>query len=331
MAVGRDEISIDEKMKKRVVLRADASKSIGYGHFTRTLALANILREHFICFFATYKPSTYQLNEITNVCSYLPLEGNDILQYNSAFLSSLNTDDIVVLDNYFFDTNFQKTIKLKGCKLVCIDDIHTRHFYCDVLFCPDPCSIDSYSLETFTRFYGGLEWAFLRKPFLENRYTRPACNEIKNIILGIGGADPYNLTDRLINLLLDKSLNVMVLAGDTVHISKKHYKYIDRYIKVSAQEIVQLFNKADLGIFSASTICNEALAVELPIAAGYYVDNQIEFYNYLKREHFIYPLGNFLSGDLSFCLDDITNFYYKKLDINYESQAVKVKDIFLNL
>lgn len=171
----------------------------------------------------------------------------------------------------------------------------------------------------------------MRKPFLENRYTRPACNEIKNIILGIGGADPYNLTDRLINLLLDKSLNVMVLAGDTVHISKKHYKYIDRYIKASAQEIVQLFNKADLGIFSASTICNEALAVELPIAAGYYVDNQIEFYNYLKREHFIYPLGNFLSGDLSFCLDDITNFYYKKLDINYESQAVKVKDIFLNL
>ena len=55
------------------------------------------------------------------------------------------------------------------------------------------------------------------------------------------------------------------------------------------------------------------------------------FYNYLKREHFIYPLGNFLSGDLSFCLDDITNFYYKNLDINYESQAVKVKDIFLNL
>ena len=305
MAVGRDEISIDEKMKKRVVLRADASKSIGYGHFTRTLALANILREHFICFFATYKPSTYQLNEITNVCSYLPLEGNDILQYNSAFLSSLNTDDIVVLDNYFFDTNFQKTIKLKGCKLVCIDDIHTRHFYCDVLFCPDPCSIDSYSLETFTRFYGGLEWAFLRKPFLENRYTRPACNEIKNIILGIGGADPYNLTDRLINLLLDKSLNVMVLAGDTVHISKKHYKYIDRYIKASAQEIVQLFNKADLGIFSASTICNEALAVELPIAAGYYVDNQVEIYHELVKSGRALPLDDFSDERLKQRLDQV--------------------------
>ena len=75
-------------MKKRVVLRADASKSIGYGHFTRTLALANILREHFICFFATYKPSTYQLNEITSVCNYLPLEGNDKIQYDKSFLSS---------------------------------------------------------------------------------------------------------------------------------------------------------------------------------------------------------------------------------------------------
>ena len=198
-------------MKKRVVLRADASKSIGYGHFTRTLALANILREHFICFFATYKPSTYQLNEITSVCNYLPLEGNDKIQYDKSFLSSLNFDDIVVLDNYFFDTDFQKAIKLKGCKLVCIDDIHTRHFYCDILFCPDPCSVDSYSLENFTRFYGGLEWAFLRKPFLENKCIRPTCSQIKNVILGIGGADPYNLTDQLINLLLGKSLNVTLI------------------------------------------------------------------------------------------------------------------------
>lgn len=85
-------------------------------------------------FFATYKPSTYQLNEITSVCNYLPLEGNDKIQYDKSFLSSLNFDDIVVLDNYFFDTDFQKAIKLKGCKLVCIDDIHTRHFYCDILF-----------------------------------------------------------------------------------------------------------------------------------------------------------------------------------------------------
>lgn len=73
------------------------------------------------------------------------------------------------------------------------------------------------------------------------------------------------------------------------------------------------------------------MAVGLPIAAGYYVDNQIEFYNYLKKENLIYPLGNFLSGSLSFCLDDITKFSIKKLDINYKSQAVKVQDIFLSL
>lgn len=61
-------------------------------------------------FFATYKPSTYQLNEITSVCNYLPLEGNDKIQYDKSFLSSLNFDDIVVLDNYFFDTDFRKRL-----------------------------------------------------------------------------------------------------------------------------------------------------------------------------------------------------------------------------
>ena len=76
------------------------------------------------------------------------------------FLSLLNGDEIVVLDNYYYDTSFQKQIKEKGCKLICIDDIHTRHFYCDVIFCPDPCHPADYSAEPFTEIYCGMEWAF---------------------------------------------------------------------------------------------------------------------------------------------------------------------------
>ena len=40
---------------------------------------------------------------------------------------------IVVLDGYHFDTNYQTKIKQKGCKLVCIDDLHDKHFVADII------------------------------------------------------------------------------------------------------------------------------------------------------------------------------------------------------
>jgi hypothetical protein len=55
--------------KRTIVFRADGSTTIGMGHFTRTLALAEMLNEHFYCVFATRQPTEYQTSEIGKVCS----------------------------------------------------------------------------------------------------------------------------------------------------------------------------------------------------------------------------------------------------------------------
>ena len=46
---------IDDVMQK-IYFRADASATIGYGHFIRTLALADMLKDDFDCTFF-YLPS----------------------------------------------------------------------------------------------------------------------------------------------------------------------------------------------------------------------------------------------------------------------------------
>ena len=38
-------------MKQRIYFRADAGREIGYGHFIRTLALADMLKDDFDCVF----------------------------------------------------------------------------------------------------------------------------------------------------------------------------------------------------------------------------------------------------------------------------------------
>lgn len=46
--------------KRQIIFRADAGKRIGYGHFVRTLALADMLKEEFECVFVTQDPTEYQ-------------------------------------------------------------------------------------------------------------------------------------------------------------------------------------------------------------------------------------------------------------------------------
>lgn len=117
--------------KRKIFFRADAGAQIGYGHFIRTLALADMLRDDFDCTFYTQSPSTYQQREADKVCPLVSLPSDD--SKFERFLEYLIGDEIVVLDNYFYTSDYQKQIKDKGCKLVHIDDIHDRHFYADLI------------------------------------------------------------------------------------------------------------------------------------------------------------------------------------------------------
>ena len=86
-------------MMQKICFRADAGVNIGYGHFIRSLALADMLKEEFDCVFYTAEPTPYQIGELQKVCSYASLPEATKFE---AFLACLNGTEIVVLDNYFY-------------------------------------------------------------------------------------------------------------------------------------------------------------------------------------------------------------------------------------
>lgn len=266
--------------KKKIYFRADAGGTIGYGHFIRSLSVADILKDDFDVTFYTTTPSEYQKEEMAKVCKYQSLSEETKL---NDFLSQLQGDEIVVLDNYFYTTDYQRAIKDKGCKLVCIDDPHDIHYVCDVLLSHGNGIPSDFDVEPYTKLCLGKDWAMLRKPF-----RRPVdWDHLRNndIVVNFGGADPYRITELIVGLLLQLKLdyNIKVILGDKVYLSDECRRKVEVLRNLSAEQMAQLFDESAFGIFAASTVCLEAQSRGLPMIIGYYVDNQEKYYYRIKK------------------------------------------------
>ena len=285
-------------MKRRIYFRADAGKAIGYGHFIRTLALADMLKDDFDCVFVTQAPTDYQKTEVAKVCPLVELPATD--EKFTLFLNMLQGDEIVVLDNYFYDTEYQWAVKEKGCKLVCIDDMHNKHYVADAIINHSlGINISDYSIEPYTKLYLGLDYALLRKPFL-NVLCKGKIHDIKEngsltILLSFGGADKQDLTSCYLVML--KELNcvekIYVVIGDAYSGVMLEDLKVEYRKNISAEEMAFLFQLVDIAILPASTIMKEALACKTFVIGGYFVENQINSYRIFRSINAIVGIGDF--------------------------------------
>lgn len=277
--------------KRKIYFRADASASIGYGHFIRTLALADMLKDDFDCTFFTTSPSAYQIEEMGKVCKYIALTEETKFE---DFINLLNGDEIVVLDNYFFTTEYQRTIMAKGCKLVCVDDLHNRHFVSDVVLNPALLSTSEYDKEPYTKLCLGLEYALLRKPFIQQNI------DVEKVygrwLLAFGGSDFDNMTEKYLSFLQGDSRvkEVTVIIGDAYKYFEnlKNYPKASIYKNLTAEEMSIMMRQTEYAVLPSSTISIEALACGCKIANGYFVDNQIETAMMYCQEGYSVGLGD---------------------------------------
>ena len=276
-------------LKRKIFFRADASAEIGYGHFIRSLALADMLKDDFSCTFFTVHPTEYQSGELKKVCKCVALKEET---NNEVFLSMLSGNEIVVLDNYFYTTDYQTQIREKGCRLVCIDDPHGIQYNCDVLISHGFVFPTDFEAPSSSIIKTGVEWALLRKPFL--RKTNRTSNRENTIVVNFGGSDPYNVTERIVSQLLGLQLpyKIRVILGDRVFLSENCREGVEILHNLTAEQMADLFETAAIGFFSASTVCIEGLSRGLPMIVGYYIDNQEKGYQRMAAQKVISPIGD---------------------------------------
>ena len=267
---------------RKVYFRADASPTIGYGHFIRSLALADMLRSHFDCTIFTCSPTDEQVSQAEGICRLVSLSGESA--QSGQFLEMLDGTQTVVLDNYFYTSDYEKAVKDKGCSLVSIDDMHDRHFFADAVINHGFSHEDSYSREDYTRLCLGPQWALLRRPFLEARRDHSPAGKMSRVAICFGGGDPLGLSARFAEALskraeISEIRTVLGMSG-----------------KLTASQMAELFSWCDLAVVSMSSVCLEALACGAAVAAGWYVDNQKEGYDNFTARNMIYGLGYLGNG-----------------------------------
>lgn len=289
--------------KSKVVFRVDGSAQIGLGHLVRCIALAQMLCDIF---------------EITFISRDIPLQIVKNLKDNNftlyqiddelSFFSEIQQGDILVLDGYDFDIEYQKKIKSKDCKLVCIDDLHDQEFVADLIINHAPgLSVSNYRAQAYTQFALGPEYALLRPAFLnQSKIQTKTLEKNDTVLICFGGLDHKNISLISLQVVLgfERFKKIILITGasyqffDTIETIIKNDKRIVYYHAIDEDKMVELMRSADIVIVPASGILLESLAVGPIIISGMYTDNQKLIFERYKNS------GAFISAE-SFSYDDL--------------------------
>ncbi|MFY0651239.1 MAG: UDP-2,4-diacetamido-2,4,6-trideoxy-beta-L-altropyranose hydrolase [Cyclobacteriaceae bacterium] len=307
--------------RKRVLLRADGNSKIGLGHITRSIVLGTILKEDFECILCTRFVSAHVRSVAAeNDIALIKLsEGDDHYVQFSGFV---DFEDIVVLDNYYFNTEYQKKLKEKGCQLVCIDDLHAQLFVSDIVINHSPSvTVSDYLVHNRTNLLLGLDYVLLRKPFLKPEY-RKTNNQTDNILICFGGSDYYNLSLKTAKEVLEVNQNIRltIVIGSSYAYKSELHSFVYKKSNISVLEnidengMIKHISNASMAIVPCSTILFEVIALKTPFITGYYADNQKEISDYFERQGDVvkgdFRLTKITVGDFDMALSKKSNFSY---------------------
>jgi len=285
-------------MKPKIYLRADGNSEIGLGHVIRSLALAEMLNEDFDCIFATRFLTDYIHSEARKICNnIIKLPETD--NHFDAFLSILTGNEIVVLDNYFFTTQYQQKIKDRGCKLVCIDDMHNKHFVADVVINhAGEISAGAYSVESYTQLCLGVQYVLLRKDFLEAAYLRNKSTHNNNLLICLGGADPHSHILQILHQLQEKHFcfNIHLVLGNAF----MYREALDTFLKNTTLGVQNYYDLSPKEMVSLMQHCSQAICTPSTTSMEYLTVRGGSLYLYPIAENQMYLLDYYLMQGLGF-------------------------------
>lgn len=280
-----------------LIIRVDGGEQIGMGHLVRCLAISEMIKNKFRIEFACLTIPEITLKEIKNLNQKVT-----VYKTENEFISSLEQNELVLIDGYAFDEEYHRLIKNTNAILICIDDLNDKEFHCDLIINHSIGSkARNYKIQKYTRLAIGPEYALLRKPFLEQAKKKRVVKNIDSILICFGGSDEFNLSELSIKAAIEyeEFKKIVVITG----VAYKHIDSLKKIIKLdsriihrsnlSALEMRNEMIASDLAIAPGSGILYELMACKNIIITGHFVENQRIFIKNISKFNNIINIKTF--------------------------------------
>ena len=273
-----------------VVIRADASPSMGSGHIRRMSILAEEFRENgcatvLLCKAPTLRVCTW-LRDVFDDVHVIENEPHGVSVLTKFYGNRVN---LVFFDHYELDFSSHSCYRRVAPTLAAIDDLASRNLDVDILFDINlgrSPGIYKKLVPGHTEIYVGPQFQLFHPDF---RSLRPASfvkrknflGKIKRIFISMGGTDPSGFVLEALNDVLNvfPSCNVDVATGRlTPHLKQLHETSENSQgrvnIHVDSKTVPELMFRADLGIGAGGTMTWERNCLGLPTVLLVMADNQ---------------------------------------------------------
>ena len=306
-----------------IVFRVDSSIKIGSGHLVRCINLAKELIKKNISISFLSRAHLGNLNELVKKEGFnlITLKKKDIYDESdedySSWLGVSQKDDaiesidamgnlecdLLIIDHYGIDHEWEKTLKNKAKKILVIDDLANRKHECDFLL-DHNYRIDSKKrylnlIQEKTELLVGPEFALLNEAFYQNRKIKKYSEkEYINLFIFLSSNIRQDLIYRFIKILEKKDFNKIkthiVLGKNASIISnireiKRENPNINFYEYLP--NLAKLMVNSDIAIGAGGVTTLERMCVGLPSIVISIAENQEEICIDLQKLKLIDYLG----------------------------------------
>jgi UDP-2,4-diacetamido-2,4,6-trideoxy-beta-L-altropyranose hydrolase len=276
----------------KLLIRCDASESIGLGHLSRCLTLARTFTQKGVeVAFAMVAPSPAVRQWVEN--DGFPIHKLDPMPLDkdlTATLGLLNSGGFAmcIVDGYHFSEAYINELAHHGVWVCYMDDMINYTYATQAVFNQNFYSpAEVFRRSGHTDLILGPRFALLREEFAQARACgRVMRRRVQHVLVTMGGADPTAETEKVIAGLEQvkrrRQLDVHVVVGRTnprveaIHQRLTepglHHNYT---VLESVSNMAEEMLAADIAISASGTTCMELLCMGLPSLIIVVVDNQI--------------------------------------------------------
>jgi len=278
----------------KIAIRADGGSQIGMGHVMRTLVLAKELAEINDVFYVCRVDNPLS-DKYKNGIDKIKAEGFKVIFINqNSVLEELEKihADLLITDSYDVDAKYFSETKKMFKKTAYIDDMNLFYFDVDILINQNINAVDlDYKVNDYTALLVGSKYVMLREQF-RNTPKKFIKENVENIMLTVGGADPNHLTEKILSWtkVLDYIFHVVVGPSFEKNNKLKDYQSekVKLYYNANMYEIMQ---KCDVAVSACGSTLYELAVCGVPTLGIIIAYNQKGIASKLNNEGVIRSLG----------------------------------------